>query len=421
LSQALGSFVLQALAARELGAAGLGAFSLMYGAILLGTAITSGLIGDSLTVLARDDRWTRAALQNWCVIVSAVAGIVAVTAGVASGALTVGTAVAFGAVTFVFIVEDAMRRALMAVFFFWRLPIVDFASLIGSLAYLGIVRAGGGTATLGQFLVALLVGQAIAAVVAVPLLPPHERPIRLLRSHEMGTVFGFGAWRAAQQSVRPGALTAARIIVTLLISVAAYGKVEAARVYMAPAILIVSGLGSMMLPMWVRRRHDGLSKLIRRADIAAGGLWIVTLTVGAIGTAALPVFGGLLTDGKYHIQAGAVFGWAVYAAATAAVTPYGTLAALQGRQGRVMLMRLVEPVIGLAVLALVLGVAGGSATLTPYVLGLGALASGLGIRLLILPRMLSTETEGVHRASKRAPRHRATTKQFSREYAAQVS
>ena len=75
VSQAAAALVLQVAAARELGAAGLATFSLVYGAIVLVTAVASGLVGDSLTVLDRTERGTRAALHVWAVAVAAGAGV----------------------------------------------------------------------------------------------------------------------------------------------------------------------------------------------------------------------------------------------------------------------------------------------------------------------------------------------------------
>src|SRR4051794_32403811 len=48
---ALGGFVLQVVATRELGKTGLGTFALLYGAIVMATALSTGLLGDSLIVL----------------------------------------------------------------------------------------------------------------------------------------------------------------------------------------------------------------------------------------------------------------------------------------------------------------------------------------------------------------------------------
>ena len=72
---ALAGLVLQVAAARLLGAGGLAVFSLVYGALVLVTAVCSGMVGDSLTVLDRHDRGVRAGLHVWTALVSAAAGL----------------------------------------------------------------------------------------------------------------------------------------------------------------------------------------------------------------------------------------------------------------------------------------------------------------------------------------------------------
>src|SRR3954462_5201774 len=104
LSQALASFALQVLAARLLGASGLGTFALLYGAIVIGTALCTGLVGDSLTVLDRSPPRIRAGLQTLCGLVSAAAGAVAGLLTWTTHVLSPGAAALFAAATFVFIV-----------------------------------------------------------------------------------------------------------------------------------------------------------------------------------------------------------------------------------------------------------------------------------------------------------------------------
>jgi hypothetical protein len=162
LSQALASFALQVLAARELGARGLGTFALLYGSIVLGTAICTGLVGDSLTVLDRSLPRLRAGLQAWCALVSAGAGAAAATITWASGVLDASAALMFGLATVVFLIEDALRRTLMAVMRFWSLPLVDGMSLVASVAVLVVIRNGKGHLTVGDFMLALLIGQLAA-------------------------------------------------------------------------------------------------------------------------------------------------------------------------------------------------------------------------------------------------------------------
>ena len=118
-SQAFGSFVLQALAARTLGLTDFGAFAVLIGGIVLATGIMTGFVGDSLTVLDRSDPRIRTALQLWCLILAA--GTFVVSAGLAerSGLAGLHVALVFGAATAAWVVEDTVRRLLMATLRFW--------------------------------------------------------------------------------------------------------------------------------------------------------------------------------------------------------------------------------------------------------------------------------------------------------------
>ena len=84
--QAAASFGLQVAAAHLLGARGLGELALCLGVIILTTAVTSGFVGDALTVLDRHDRGIRAGLQWWAGVLAlvgpAVAGVALWSLGV---------------------------------------------------------------------------------------------------------------------------------------------------------------------------------------------------------------------------------------------------------------------------------------------------------------------------------------------------
>ncbi|WP_324276047.1 hypothetical protein [Blastococcus brunescens] len=164
-TQALAGLVLQVAAARYLGAAGLAAFALGYGLLVLATAVCSGLVGDSLTVLDRMDARIRAGLHGWTAAVSALAGALGAGAALLSGALPWWAGLLVGPAAAAFIVEDTLRRLLMASGRFWSLPAVDGASLLLALGTLVVAGATGGL-SLASFVVALLVGQTGAALVA---------------------------------------------------------------------------------------------------------------------------------------------------------------------------------------------------------------------------------------------------------------
>lgn len=74
--QAAGSFALQVIAAHLLGAPGLALVSLCLGVIVLATAVSSGVVGDSLTVLDRRDPGIRGGLIAWILLLALVGATV---------------------------------------------------------------------------------------------------------------------------------------------------------------------------------------------------------------------------------------------------------------------------------------------------------------------------------------------------------
>jgi hypothetical protein len=198
-------------------------------------------------------------------------------------------------------------------------------------------------------------------------------------------VASFGAWRAASQAVRPALLTVLRVFVVALAGAAAYGPLEAARVYIAPTLVLVAGLGSFLLPHFVALRSRGPAVGLRTADRAAAGLALAVGAIGLVGVVALPWLGPLLTGGGYDVPVGAVAGWALYAVAGAVLLPYSGLAAVHGVQRRVLALRGLEfAALGLAVLVVALG--DGGVVWVPLVLALGPALAAVAVRQsVVLP------------------------------------
>lgn len=382
VTSALAGFVLQVAAARALGAAGLAAFSLAYGAIVLATAVSSGLVGDSLTVLDRKDPGIRAGLHVSTALVSGAAGLTGCVLGLATDVLPPWAGLLLGAATAAFIVEDTLRRLLMSTGRFWSLPGVDLTSLLVALGVLLVAGHAGGL-SLSAFVVALLAGQSAAAVVAWLLLPAAERPCGPWRRPALGVVASFGIWRAAAQTIRPALLTVLRLLVVAVAGAAAYGPLEAARVYTAPTLVLVAGLGTFLLPYFVSLRPRGPAAGLRAADRAAAGLAVAVGAVGVLAVGTLPWLGPLLTGGKYLVPVGAVAGWSVYAVASAVLLPYSGLASVHGGQRRVLVLRGFEFASLAVVAVLVLGVDGG-VTWTPLALTIGPVLAALAVRRSVL-------------------------------------
>jgi O-antigen/teichoic acid export membrane protein len=381
--QAVAGLALQVVAARELGAAGLATFSVVYGAMVLATAVCSGLVGDSLTVLDRHRPDIRAGLHVGAVAVSAVAALLGGVLALATDLVPAWVAPLLGLATAAFILEDTLRRLLMATGRFWSLTLVDGSALVLGLGVLA-AAATSGPLTLTSFVLAVLVGQTGAAVVAWGLLPTAERPRGPWRRPALTEVAAFGSWRALAQTIRPAMLTLLRLVVIGAAGAAAYGPLEVARVYTAPTLVLVAGMGSFLLPHFVALRPQGAAAGLRSADRAALGLTLGVAGICVVALAGLPWLGPLLTGGGYAVPVAAVAGWSVYAAASATLLPYSSLASVHGRQRQVLLLRSLEFTSLLAVLVLLLAGGDGGATWTPLALALGPLLTAVAVRQWVL-------------------------------------
>ena len=134
-------------------------------------------------------------------------------------------------------------------------------------------------------MLALLVGQSVAIVVAVALLPAAERWLAPLVAGRVGAVAGYGSWRAAQQFLRPGMLTAMRLLVVGVAGLATMGALEAARIYTAPMLLVVSGAARSCSPPTPPATARQSRALLRRADRGVLGLFGGTVAMSVVAVA----------------------------------------------------------------------------------------------------------------------------------------
>jgi O-antigen/teichoic acid export membrane protein len=390
VTQALAGLVLQVAAARYLDAVGLAVFALGYGLVVLATAVCSGLVGDSLTVLDRHDPAIRAGLHGWTALVSGAAAVLGAAAALLTGALPLWAGILVGAATAAFIIEDSLRRLLMASRRFWSLPSVDVASLLLALVTL-LVASVAAELTLASFVVAVLVGQTAAALVAWWRLPESERPRGPWRHPALRTVVGFGVWRAAAQTIRPTLLTALRVVVVGAAGAATYAPLEAARVLTAPTLVVVAGVGSFLLPHFVSLRSRPALESLRLADRVAGALAAGVAVLGVVGCALLPWLGPVLVGSRYEVPLAAVAGWAVYAVTGAVLLPYSALATVHHRHRMVLALRSLE-FAGLGGVLLLVLVADGSARWAPLALAAGPLVAGAAVRRYVLLPLVRAST-----------------------------
>lgn len=385
-SQALASFTLQLLAVRLLGLDGLGRFATAYALIVVATALVTGFVGDSLTVLDRRDPRIRAGLQVWWLGLSFFAGVVLAVALGATGFVVWSTALVFGVATTIFVLEDTLRRLLMAGLAFWRIVLVDLAGLlvvVGAIVLAGMVV---GDLGLIHFFGALGLGQLAALLLAVLLLPAEERHFAPMAHADLKSITVYGSWRSVQLTAKPALLAGVRILGITLVSAAAVGELEAARIYLSPAMIVVTGLTSVLFAGYAANREAPLRTLLTRGDRAVTRLVLGVVGLTSVALVSLPWAGPIITDGEYELSILAILGWAAFATATAATSPYSALAGVRGRQPVVVAIRLTESFISLLIVASLL-MAGASILWVPLVLAGGVLGGGLVLRVVVLARM----------------------------------
>jgi O-antigen/teichoic acid export membrane protein len=379
-AQALASFTLQILVVRSLGLDGLGAFAILYGIMVLVAGIITGFVGDPLVVLDRRERSLRSALEQYALGISATGGILAAVGCWASGLISPTQGILFAIAVVLFAFEELARRLLMANMAFWRVAALDLAAFAGSLATIGVATLTDAP-TLDTFLLAIAIGQALAIALCIPLLPREERFLVSLGGGALGAVARYGAWRAGQQLLRPALLTAVRALVTLSLGLTAIGLLESARVYVAPAMLVVSGLTSFLFVTYAKDDITPMRRRLRKADRAVLTLLGITVVLGLLMVVCLPWIGQLLFGVTPPFIA--VLGWLAYTASVSAVTPYGALAAMGGRQFTVFAIRFADTALSCVAVLTALAL-GAPAEAVPLVLAVGSLAGGAAIRFILL-------------------------------------
>lgn len=344
-AQALSSLALQVIAVRELGADGFGVYALLYSGIVMAMALSNGLVGDSLTVLDRSRPTLRGGVTVVGWISTAATGLLGLLGAGISGIVSWPLAALFALGLMAFLVENLLRRVLMAVLQFWKVVAIDLTVLVGTLGWIGgaaIVRTG--SLGMGDVLGALLAGQIAGIVSGTALLPAAERWLgdRKRSRPEIGDIVRFGSWRAAQQAVRPSSLFGIRIVVIAAVGATVFGELEAARVYTAPAMLLSNGAATFYLAAFSSGRGQSRRQLLRRADIGAIALGVALLAVGAAAVGLIPIGDRLVAGGEFDLSAVAVGGWVAYAWACAVMMPYASLNSVHGRHALMVGMRVIE-------------------------------------------------------------------------------
>lgn len=376
--QALISLVLQIMVSRILGIEEFGRWAILYGIIVLATAVITGLVGDTLVVLDRKSRGIRSALEGTLAIVSATLGVLAGVLAWATGFSPPIEAVMFACALVAFSVEEIVRRLLMADMEFIRVAMIDVVGFVAALVVLTLVWLSQ-PLSLAAFLGAIAVGQVVAAIVGWFVVARPDRFLVSFGGGEYSAVWGYGAWRGLQQTLRPGMFTAVRLLVLAFAGLTAVGELEAARTYTSPLILVVGGFSSFLFVRFAGQHREGATGSLREADRVVLLLLGVTIVMGVIAVVLAPWIGPLAFGVELNTLA--VVAWIVYGASVAMVTPYGALSAVTGRQTAVFLIRLSDTLLALIITATML-LAGMSPSAVPFGLAIASLLGGVGLRWL---------------------------------------
>lgn len=366
------SLVLQIIASRELGGEGLGKFSLLLAVLITANSIQTGWIGDSLTVLDRFDPTTRRGLFASQAI--ALVAMAALCGGVAYLVDGGRTAIAFAIAGALWALEETGRRLLIARSSFWDLCLNDIIYAVGALGYLALAVIAGVEISLFVLVLAMAAGSITAILAALAQLPPYELSLPEWGRPELGSVAGFGFWRAAQVGLRPGSQAIVRALVVLFASAAALGELEGARLLLAPLLTVANGAGVYLLPTYTKSVKDGRAfrppvKLAMLALAVACGLYTV------VAVAAIDLVAPLLTNGTYDVSTTAVIAWGVFTAGFAAGIPAGNAVVASGRSGLAFRLRLVDACVGVALGGLFAAVS--LVELVPVGLGIGSLVGAV--------------------------------------------
>lgn len=379
------SLVLQIVASRQLGGAGLGQFSLLLGLLITANAIQSGWIGDSLTVLDRfDPDLRRGLLASQLVALQAMALLCGFGASLVDG-VDDATAVAFGGAAALWALEETGRRIMIARRSFWALCVNDAIYGIGALGALAVASALGHSVTLRLLVVSMAIGSVLSILAAVRQLPREEFSLPAPGRAALGRVASFGVWRAAQVGLRPGSQAAVRSIVVLFVGVAALGELEGARLIMAPLLTVASGAGVYLLPTYAAAVKDGRAfrPPVVPVMVALGG---ACLAYGVVAIALDDVLVPVLTDGGYDVSPWAIAAWTLFAAGFAAGIPVGNAVVARGDSSTAFRLRVVDAVVGVSAATLFAALSWTDAV----PLGL-ALGSFVGAALLLRELRSSTQ------------------------------
>ncbi|HEX4224617.1 MAG TPA: oligosaccharide flippase family protein [Pseudonocardiaceae bacterium] len=364
-----GSLLLQILAARTLGLAAYGSFAVCLALLSAATALYTGYVGDSLAVLDRHDRDTRATLVASAITLFTLAFVVAFCT-VEALLHSPAAALVYAVMTVLWLFEETFRRILIARLEFWKLVANDSSYNTIALVIVGVMLVTGHRVTLGWIFAAMAAGAATAVAIGIVQVPRAERTNLRPGWAAMRAVATFAAWRSLHAALRPTALLLSKALVISLISLTASGVLESGRLVVAPLQVIINGAGSFLLAGFAAGERGKAARNNRMARYAVWLLLATTVICGSVLALFAGPAGRIMTG--HPVAPLLVFGWTAYLAVWAVGLPYISEVVARKHSRTVFIARLIDSVLGLGLAAIAIKLSD-SVTVVPWLMALGGL------------------------------------------------
>ncbi len=379
---AASSLLLQLVALDRLGEEGLGRFALLFGILITANSVQSGWLGDSLTVLDRFDPGVRRALFRSQLAIVVLVGLVTTLFALPVGGIDTTTALLFGLASVAWVLEETLRRLLIARREFTKLVVNDASFAVGSFGFVGFSIAAGATFELRTLVVALLVGALVAIALGLVQLPRSEIIPGDLGPSRMREVASFAIWRAAQIGLRPGSQALVRTIIVAAASYEALGQLEAARLLLAPVLTVVNGAGVYLLPTYSAQVKQG-RRFQPHVPVAMAVVGGAAAVYGAIAIIARAPLSDLLGSSS-TTSVLALLSWTAFSVGFGAGVPAGNALVARNQSRTAFNARIVDAVVGISVASAF--AVGGTVDAVPFGLAAGtAVGAALLLRALRSP------------------------------------
>ncbi len=374
---AITSLVLMVLVRHQLGSAALGVYAILINALALMTAMETAWVGDSLTVLDRFDPRLRRGLSASLVAFGAAALLIGGLLAV--GVQTPGGALLFGVMVMLWVFEETGRRLYMARFEFWQLVLNDVIYAAGAFVGLVFLRQIVGSYSVTLVVGAMAIGCTLSVMASFLQLPHYELIPAKPGRRELAELSRFAAWRSAQMGIRPASLYVVRVVIVVITSKTILGNLEGARLFAQPAMTYVSGVASLLLPMYTEEER----KRTRAVPLPVmTGLLVVPIIGYCVAVLFWkPLIAGHLLGHHAVVSTLAIIGWMAVAIMFAAGQPVANLLIARKKARSIFWVRAVDATFGLTLAAVFVRY---NPDLAPWALAAGMLLGTLALAVLAI-------------------------------------